>query len=111
MREQLNLFSRGQFVVERDEDAATVKDRVGRDQPLRLIGHDDGGAIARRESIFLKSGSERQRGFLELGVGEASFFALAIGLDQASLIGPAVERILQRLAQAGILGEIKHYLN
>src|SRR5581483_2521786 len=111
VQQQLRVLGRSQLVVERNEHPAAVEDRVRRDQPLRLVGHDDGGAVARPETVLLQRGRERQGGFFELAVAQAGFFAVAVGLDQADLVGPAVERVLQRRAQAGILGEIKHYLN
>src|SRR5579871_1356412 len=111
MRQQLDVLGRVELVIEGDEYAAAIKNRVRRDQPFRLIGHDDRGAITRGETGLLKRGRERQCGLFELRVREAGLFAVAIGLDQADLVGPAVERVLQRRAQPGILGEIKHYLN
>jgi len=43
MFEQLPLLVRRKFVIERNENAAGKK-RVSRNQPLRLIRHDDAGA-------------------------------------------------------------------
>jgi hypothetical protein len=36
---------------------------------------------------------EGMGGFLELAVGEAGFLLVAVGFDQASFIGPAIERV------------------
>ena len=50
MGEELKLFGCGEFVIERHEDAAAEKNSAGGNQPLGLIGHDDGGARAVLES-------------------------------------------------------------
>ncbi len=41
VRQQLQMLFRGQLVIEWHEHAAAEKDRVSRNQPFRLIGHDD----------------------------------------------------------------------
>ncbi len=54
MSEQLPLFFRGEFVVERDKNAAAIENCVGGNQPLGLIGHDDGGAVVGFEASVLQ---------------------------------------------------------
>src|SRR5712675_2431820 len=43
--QKLPLFGGREFVIERNEDAARIKNGEGGDQPLGLIGHDDAGAV------------------------------------------------------------------
>src|SRR5208282_1195905 len=52
--EQFPLLIRGEFVVERDQSAAGVKNSVSGNQPFGLIRHDDASAIARGETRVLK---------------------------------------------------------
>ncbi len=94
--EQLQVLSRGQLVVERDQHAAAVEDRVGRDQPLRLIRHDDGGAVAGIVVGVLESAGQGQSDLFEIGIRQANFFAIALRFDQAYFGGKTVERIAQR---------------
>ena len=46
---------------------------------------------------------------LKIAIGEPFFFALAIGFDQARLIGKLIERIFERFADGLIIFEIEHY--
>jgi hypothetical protein len=108
MRQQLQMLFGGELVIERHEHAATIKNGVGRNQPLRLIGHDDRGAIAGGEASLFEAGGEWQRDLLKLGVGQPRAFAIAIGFDQADFFGPAIERGAQGFAQAGILFQVQH---
>ncbi len=108
MGEQLQMLGGGELVIERDQNAAAIEDGIGRDQPFRLIGHDDGGAVVGVEIGVFQSAGQRQRDFFEIGIGQAEFFAIALGFDQADFGGEAVERIAQRRAQTGVLAEIEH---
>ena len=81
MRKKRELLLRRQFVIEGNQHAAHMENRVRGNQPLRLIRHDDGGAVAGAESALLQRSSERQRGFFELAIGEAILLALAVGFD------------------------------
>ncbi len=108
MRQQLQMLGRGQLVIERHQHATLVKNGIGGNQPLRLVGHDDRGPVARTELGILERTRQRHRHFFEVRIGKAGLFLVAIGLDQASLIRPTVERLAQRCAQAGVLVEVKH---
>src|ERR1700687_2062410 len=108
MRQQLQMLRRRQFVIPRNQHAAAEKNRVCRNQPLRLIGHDDRRAVPHLEIGVLKRAAKRTRHFLKVRVGKPHFFAVAIGFNQAGFVGPALQRILERCTQAGILAEIKH---
>ena len=55
-----------------------------------------------------ESAGERKSGVFEIGIGEANFFAVAVGLDQADFAREAIEGIAQRRAQTGVLAEIEH---
>ena len=46
MRQELQMLGGGKFVIERHNHAARKKHGVGRNQPLGLIRHDDGGAVS-----------------------------------------------------------------
>ena len=109
MREELQLFSGGEFVIERDQHAAAEENRVSRDQPFGLIGHYYGGACAVFQSCVLQGARQRQRLFFELVVREARVFAIAVGFDQTDFIWPAIERGAQRFSQRIVLAEIQHY--
>ena len=99
VREQLQLLGGSQLVIERHEHAAAEENRVRRNQPLRLIGHDDRGACAALRSRRPASARQRQRSFLELPIREPRVFAVAIRFDQADFIRPAVERARKRCSQ------------
>src|SRR6266705_3628635 len=98
----------GQFVIERDKHSSDLKDRVRRNQPLRLISHDDGGTVSGTEFRVLKSTRQGRGSLLEVGISETSALAIAVRLDQASLIGPAIEGIAKRSAETCVLFEIEH---
>ena len=98
-REVASCSCGGEFVIERNQHAAAEKNRVGGDQPLGLIGHDDGGACAVLQARVLQRARERQRVLFELAIGEARVFAFAVGFDQADFvvaIGPARRAALRR---------------
>ena len=99
-----------ELVIERNQHAAAEKNGVGGNQPLGLIGHDDGGACAVAKAGFLQTRRERIGYFFELLVGEADVFAFAIGFDEANFAGPAVKRIAQRFAESRIC-EIEHQID
>src|SRR5260370_5042207 len=109
MLEQLPLFVRGQFVIEWNENATREKNRVCRDQPLRLIGHDDAGASAGREAAILQSFRKRKRAFLEVAVRQALFLTLAVRLDQTYFVRKLIQRIPQRFADGLNFGKVQHY--
>ena len=108
MLEQLPMVVRREFVIERHKDAATEEDGVGRDQPLRLIRHDDAGSSASGEAYVLQSFGQRMRTFFEISVSQALFFALAVRFDQAHFVRKLIQRIPQRFADRLILRQIQH---
>ena len=59
-------------------------------------------------SASCKRARKRQRHFLEVGISQPGLFLVAIGFDQAGFVRPAVQRVAQRSAQAGILIKIEH---
>jgi len=73
----LSLKSRGTSVAPRK------KNRIGGNQPLGLIGHNDGDAVAGADAHVLQCFGERQGFVLEIAVGEALLFFAAVGFDQA----------------------------
>src|SRR5207248_8471515 len=97
-----------EFVIKRNQHPSNLKDRVRRNQPLRLIGHDDCGTLSRIKFGVLKSTRQRGGSLLEVGIGETGALAIAIRLDQASLIRPAIEGIAERSAETCVLVEIEH---
>ena len=108
VREQLKMFGGGEFVIERNENAAREKYGVRRNQPLGLIGHDDRGAISRGKARFFESGRHGLGGFAKLPVGEAGALVVAVRFDQADFLGPVSERIAQRRSQRIVFRQIKH---
>ena len=63
VREKLQMLGGREFVIERNQDAAAEENRVGGNQPFRLIGHDDRGARAVRE---IRRPAARARGAARL---------------------------------------------
>src|SRR6185437_12478935 len=107
VREKLQMFRGSKFVIKRHENAAAMKNGVSRNQPLRLIRHDDRGPRVGRKSRVLQRTGERQRSCFELPVGQAAIFAVAVGFDEANFIGPAFKRGAQGCAQLGIMPEVE----
>ena len=108
VRQQGQMFGGGELVVERHEHAAGVKNRIGRNQPLGLIGHEDGGAVSGGKAGFLERGGQRQGRLCEFAVGQPATLALAVGFDQAKLGGPALRGGRERGAERFVLLEVKH---
>src|SRR6266436_10387796 len=92
----LPLLVRRQFVIERHQDAARRENRVGGEQPLGLIRHDDAGASASGESTILQGFRKRMRALFEIAIGQALFLSLAVGFDQAHFTRKLIQRIAQR---------------
>src|SRR5262249_12037348 len=109
MLQKLPVFGGIEFVIKRDENATAKEDSVSGEQPLGLIRHDDAGAIASGKTGILQSSSEWMRAVLEIVVGEALFFALAVCLDEASLCRERDQRIFQRGANRLVFGKVQHY--
>ncbi len=108
VRQQLQMLGRGQLVIEWHQHATFMKNGISGNQPFRLIGHDDRCPVAGTELGVFESSRQGQRHFFEVRIGKAGLFLVAIGLDQASLIRPTVERLPQCCTQAGVLVEVKH---
>src|SRR5262245_52141338 len=108
MGEKLKVLVGGQLVVERNDDAAAIKDRVRGNQPLRLIGHNNRGAITGTESTRLQELYERERRFFEIAVSQPAILSVAIGFDEARFVGPTLETGGQRLAERIIFCQIEH---
>ena len=108
MGQQLQVLGGGQLEIERHQDAAAIKHRISRNQPFRLIGHDDRGPIPGAEIGILERARQRQRHFFKVGVSEPRLFLFAVRLDQADLPRPALQCFLQCRTQAAVLVEIQH---
>ena len=106
--QQLQMLGGSEFVVERHQYAAAIENRIRGNQPLRLIGHDDRGAIPGLEPGILQRTSQRQSNLFEIRVGKPSFFSIPVRLDQANFVWPTVQRIPQRSTEAAVLVEIEH---
>src|SRR5258707_4190143 len=106
--QKLPLFGGREFVIERNEDAARIKNGEGGDQPLGLIGHDDAGAVARGETCVLCGSRERNGSCVKFAIGEAFFFAFAVGFDQTDFIRETLHGVPQGSSDGGIVGEIQH---
>src|SRR6266571_3399569 len=103
------MLVRRQFVIERNEYTTAKEDGVCRDQPFRLICHDDAGAVTGGESGFLQSLGQRERAPLELAISQTFFLALAVGLDQTHFFRKPIQRISQRFADGLVFGKVQHY--
>src|SRR5690242_17349852 len=108
MLEELPLLFRGEFVIERDEHAAAIENRAGGNQPLGLIGHDDGCAVVGLEACVLQSLGQKLCALFEIAISEALFLAASIRFDEANLRSKLVERVLQRGPDGLIAGQVKH---
>src|SRR4029077_19414595 len=106
--DQLPLLVGGELVVEGNHHGTAVENGVGGNKPLRLVGHDDRSTITSLEAGVLQRTSQELRALLEIAVREAFLLALAIGFDEASLIGKFVEGVLQCRADGLILRKIEH---
>ncbi len=106
VRQELQVLGRGQLEVQGNQHASAEKNGICRHQPLRLVAHDDGGAVAFAKIRVLQRARQRTRQLLEIGVGKARLLLVAIGLDQASLIRPMLQRIAQSGPQRRILAQI-----
>jgi len=86
MLEQFPLFVRRELVVQRNQHAASKKNGISGNQPLGLIRHDDAGAMARAEARVFERLRERVGARFEVPVGEALFFSLAVGFNEADFV-------------------------
>ncbi len=89
VRQQGQMFRRRKFVVERHHYTAAVEHRICRNQPFRLIGHNDRGAVttAANPAILESAASQRSsaRHVAKLAVGQpAAFSPVAVRFDQAN---------------------------
>jgi hypothetical protein len=109
MFEELPLFLRSEFVVERNQRASRVKNGVRGNQPLRLIRHDDAGSPAACEPGVLQSPRQRMRPRSKFAIRHTLLLTLAIRFDQAHFIRKLIQRILKRLADGLIFGKVQHY--
>ena len=79
------MFGSAELVVEGNQNSAAVKNRIGRDQPLRLVGHDDRGAVIGLEIGVLQGTCQRRRDLSEVRVGETSLlFSRSTSIRQVS---------------------------
>src|SRR5215470_2188077 len=107
--QKLPVFGRSELVVERNQNSAGIENRVSRNQPLGLIGHDDAGAVAAGKASLSQGAGERERAFAEFGIAKALFFAFPIGFDQAGLLREYLNRFLECGSNGGVLREVQHY--
>src|ERR1700735_4343 len=98
MHEKLELLRGRKFVVERNQHTPAEENCISRNQPFRLIGHDNrsaGGAL----KIGVLQGSRKRQGCLfELTVSKSRVLAFAVCLDQANLLRPALQSRAQSFA-------------
>ena len=98
--QQRPLLLAGELVVDGHEDGAAEERRVGADEPLALVAHHDGDAIAGADARVLQAPREGLGDALELEIGEARGLALAVPLDEGDLALVHQERVPEQLAQA-----------
>ncbi len=102
MGEQSGLLGGGQLVVDGHDDRAPEEGGGGGDEPLRLVAHDDGDAIAGADAAVLQAASEGHRRTLHVAVGVASVLAPALHLDERGARLELHEGIAEQLADGGI---------
>src|SRR6266849_3212785 len=93
VNEQLPLLVGSELVVEGNHHSAAVQNGVGGNEPLGLVGHDDRCSITSLKTSILQRFCQEMRALLEVTVGEAYFFALAVGFNQAHFTRKLIERI------------------
>ena len=98
MFQKLPLFFGLELEVQRDKCGAAEKNRVGGNQPLGLIGHDDGDAVAGADGKILQRFCEGKSFVLEIAIGEALLFFAAVGFDQADFGGPGLQSVAESFA-------------
>ena len=85
------MLNRGQFEVDRNQNATAVEHRICRDEPLRLVGHDDGGAVGFVKSRGLQGRSDALGSSFEVAVRESAIFAFAVGFDETEMFLPLIQ--------------------
>ena len=103
------MFVWCKFVIEWNEDATCKENGISGDQPLRLIGHDNAGAVPRGETCVLQCFGQRMSAFLEIAIGEAFLLAFAVRLDQTHFVCELIQRVLESFADRLVFGEVQHY--
>src|ERR1022692_4414393 len=102
------MLIRGEFVVEGHKHASAVEDYISRNQPLRLIRHDNRPAITGLECSVLQRASDWRGDIFEVRIGEACFFLVPVRFNQTELIRPLLQRVTQSGSETTVSGEIKH---
>ena len=85
------MLSGGEFEVDRNQDTTRVEHRIRRDEPLRLVRHDDRGSIGFSKSRGLQGRSDPLRSRLEVAVREPTILTFAIGLDETQMFLPLIQ--------------------
>ena len=104
--QQGEMVRRPQLVVQGHQHAAAVEDRVGADEPLGLIGHQDAGSVAGYEPGGLQGGGNGPGGLGEVSVGQATVLPVAVGFDQRQVIRPLGGGGTQGFAQRTVRGQV-----
>ena len=56
------------------------------------------------EIRILQGARQRERQFLEIGIGQPRLLAIAIGFDQTGFVGPVIQRVAQGRPQTTDIG-------
>ena len=106
--DEVELLAGGELVDEGDQGRAGPEGAGRRDQPLRLVLHQDRAAIAGLEAALLDVGGDALRQAAELGEGVAGLLAVAVDLDEGDARLEGGGRVGERLADALHAGEVEH---
>ncbi len=104
----MDVFRCGQLVIERDNHSPAIENGERRNQPFRLVGHDNGGAATGPKFDVFQGTGQRQSHLFKVGVSEPGFLLVPVGFDQADFVGPALQRVAQSRPQTGVLVKIQH---
>ena len=85
------MLSGGEFEVDRNQDTTRVEHRIRRDEPLRLVRHDDRGSISVGKTRGLQGRSDQLRSRLEVAVSESTILTFAVGFDETEMFLPLIQ--------------------
>src|SRR5262249_45523851 len=104
--EQKNFFLCSELVIQRNQYSATIENRVGANQPLGLVRHDDGRSIILFKTGLLQRVSQGKSLSFEIRICQPAVFSVSIRLDQSLVVLPTINGVAERLTQALVSREV-----
>ena len=93
MSQEGKLFRSCQLEVYRNQYATDVKNGIGPDQPLGLVGHQNSSPVAFLKAGLLHGQCHGPGRLLEIGVRQPAVLSLAIRFNQGKLLSMAVNSV------------------